>query len=116
MKDMIIARSNIEIPESLKMSSRITEAMDKLVADMIGNYDKQIEEVFTQYLMILAKPPIKGEITIGKLQWRGIRRMIESNSGDTWLEQRGKRISPVIKNGCMSLHLPQPTLAYLNQV
>lgn len=46
----------------------------------------------------MAEPPIKGEITKGKVRWRGIR-IVHQNDGfkyTKWLEQRGKQISPKI--------------------
>ena len=46
----------------------------------------------------MAEPPIKGEITKGKVRWRGIR-IVQQNDGfkyTKWLEQRGKQISPKI--------------------
>lgn len=101
-----MVRVKTELPDRFKMSSKIAENMQSLISDMIGNRNKQIEEIFTTYLMVLAKPTIKGEITLGKLRWRGIVPVVESNSQNTWLEQRGKKISPVISGGCMLLHSP----------
>ena len=50
-------------------------------------------------------PPIKGEITIGKIRWRGLRLINKKTTIDMlnqydeiWIEQRGKRISPIIRN------------------
>lgn len=56
---------------------------------------KIIKTHFEQCLRTVAVPPIKGEITHGKLIHRGIRRLISST--ETWLEQRGREISPRIK-------------------
>lgn len=42
-----------------------------------------------------AKPPIRGEVTQGKLKWRGIRLITQREDFNTvryWLEQRGERI------------------------
>jgi len=54
------------------------------------------EELFTTALRTMAEPPIKGEITKGKLRWRGIRLIRQQVGLDcySWLEQRGKQISP----------------------
>lgn len=39
-------------------------------------------------------PPIKGEITKGKIKWRGMKLVCcELNS---WIEQRGVRVSPIL--------------------
>ena len=56
------------------------------------------DEIFISALRVMAEPPIKGEITKGKIQWRGIR-IVQHNDGfkyTKWLEQRGKQISPKI--------------------
>ena len=49
-----------------------------------------------------AIPPIKGEMTKGKVRWRGLRMMHRGTGADgfteTWIEQRGKRITPIIRN------------------
>jgi hypothetical protein len=57
---------------------------------------RQEEELFTTALRTMAEPPIKGEITKGKLTWRGIRLIRQQVGFDSysWLEQRGKQISP----------------------
>jgi len=45
-----------------------------------------------------AVPKIKGELTKGKLQWRGIKlcSRMDGFKRYQWIEQRGKRISPEI--------------------
>ena len=56
------------------------------------------DEIFISALRVMAEPPIKGEITKGKVKWRGIR-IVQHNDGfkyTKWLEQRGKQISPKI--------------------
>ena len=57
---------------------------------------RQEEDLFTTTLRTMAEPPIKGEITKGKLIWRGIRLIKQQVGFDSysWLEQRGKQISP----------------------
>lgn len=57
---------------------------------------RQEEELFVTALRTMAEPPIKGEITKGKLRWRGIRLIRQKVGFDSysWLEQRGKQISP----------------------
>lgn len=57
---------------------------------------RQEEELFIIALRTMAEPPIKGEITKGKLTWRGIRLIRQKVGLDSysWLEQRGKQISP----------------------
>jgi hypothetical protein len=57
---------------------------------------RQEEELLKTALRTMAEPPIKGEITKGKIQWRGIRLIRQQVGFDSysWLEQRGKQISP----------------------
>lgn len=62
----------------------------------IYEVQKQEDELFTTALRTMAEPPIKGEITKGKIRWRGIRIIRKQTGLDSysWLEQRGKQISP----------------------
>ncbi len=62
----------------------------------IDEVRRQEENLFTTALRTMAVPPIKGEITKGKLTWRGIRLIRQQVGFDSysWLEQRGKQISP----------------------
>lgn len=69
-----------------------------VISCFISEQQKKEEEIFTSALRIIAEPPIKGEITKGKVRWRGIR-IVQHNDGfkyTRWLEQRGKQISPKI--------------------
>lgn len=54
----------------------------------------QKEDEFLISQLKFAVPKIKGEITKGKLQWRGIKliEINEINGTTKWLEQRGKQI------------------------
>jgi hypothetical protein len=62
----------------------------------ISEAQKQEEELFTTALRTIAEPTIKGEITKGKIRWRGIRIIRQQIGLDSysWLDQRGKQISP----------------------
>ena len=65
---------------------------------IITSVIKQEEIFFKRYIEEFANPPIKGEITKGKIRWRGIK-IVQVNNGFQiikWLEQRGKEISPKI--------------------
>ncbi|MCK5644205.1 MAG: hypothetical protein KAJ19_25625 [Gammaproteobacteria bacterium] len=64
----------------------------RLMKQMVAEHDKILEAS----LRIYAEPPIKGEITKGKIRWRGIRLIRQQVGLDSysWLEQRGKQISP----------------------
>ncbi len=75
-----------------EMASNIASVTQRFIAEM----QKQEEELFTTALRTMAEPPIKGEITKGKITWRGIRLIRKQVGFDSysWLEQRGKQISP----------------------
>lgn len=67
--------------------------LDNITNKLISNIIEK-EDEFIKNQLKLAKPQIKGEITKGKLKWRGIK-LIEINdfNGTTkWIEQRGKQI------------------------
>ena len=75
-----------------EMALNIASVTQRLISEM----QKQEEELFTTALRTMAEPPIKGEITKGKITWRGIRLIRKQVGFDSysWLEQRGKQISP----------------------
>ena len=79
--------------------NRMTEFnLDTIVKEFIQEQLKWEDEIFISALRVMAEPPIKGEITKGKVKWRGIR-IVQYNDGfkyTKWLEQRGKQISPKI--------------------
>lgn len=53
------------------------------------------KQIFESALRENAQPPLKGEITAGKLIYRGIKlvRQLNGDECTSWLEQRGERIS-----------------------
>lgn len=65
---------------------------NKLVTEMTKRHDDAMREIVMTY----AEPPIKGEITKGKLRWRGLRMFTQNeiHKTTTWIEQRGKQIGP----------------------
>lgn len=77
--------------------------IDQLQNDIINQYlknvDEKLMEFITPYLRIAG---IKGEVTKGKIKWRGIKIKVHSdiNSTKYQLNQRGIDISPIfeIKN------------------
>jgi hypothetical protein len=85
-----IEHPNFQVDEDLALN--IASVTQRLIAEM----QKQEEKLFTTALRTTAEPPIKGEITKGKLTWRGIRLVRQQIGFDSysWLEQRGKQISP----------------------
>ena len=54
----------------------------------------QKEDEFLMNQLKFASPQIKGEITKGKLRWRGIKliEITDINGTTKWVEQRGKQI------------------------
>ena len=88
----IVKTLNFDLPETPDFN------LDNIVNKFIQEQLKKEEEIFISSLRIMSEPPIKGEITKGKLRWRGIR-IVQYNDGfkyTKWLEQRGNRISPKI--------------------
>lgn len=73
----------------MKLYTELDNLTDKIMSSII-----QKEDEFIKNQLKLVKPQIKGEITKGKLQWRGIK-LIEINDFNgtiKWVEQRGKQI------------------------
>ena len=88
----ILEKLNFDLPEMPSLN------IDAVISRFIQEQQKKEEEIFTTALRTMAEPPIKGEITKGKVTWRGIR-IIQYKDGfkyTKWLEQRGKQISPKI--------------------
>lgn len=85
-----IEHPNFQVDEDLALN--IANVTQRLFYEV----RRQEEELFTIALRTMAEPPIKGEITKGKLNWRGIRLIRQQVGFDSysWLEQRGKQISP----------------------
>lgn len=54
-------------------------------------------KAFEKAVRTNAVPPIKGEITKGKLRWRGIYRVMCPKTNEDYLMQRGKQISETLK-------------------
>ncbi len=69
-------------------------SVDNIVSKMISYVVKKEDELLEKAVRENAIPKVKGTITPNKLKWRGIRIVQRENR--KWLEQRGKRISPVI--------------------
>jgi hypothetical protein len=76
--------------------SQIFDLMEQAAIRKAKWVSKKIDEYFEQYLL---KTGIKGEITKGKLRWRGIKLHIYSGADYNCyqLVQRGVKISPRLK-------------------
>ena len=85
-----IDRPKFQVDEDLALN--IANVTQRFISEV----QKQEEELFITALRTMAEPPIKGEITKGKIRWRGIRLIRQQVGFDSysWLEQRGKQISP----------------------
>ena len=58
---------------------------------------KKENDYFEKYIRENATPKIKGEITKGKLKWRGIKLCVFNGHYEgtmKWVTQRGNQISP----------------------
>lgn len=72
----------------------------EIIKGMINKITKEQNDIFEYAVRNMAVPTIKGEITKGKIRWRGIR-LIQNGAAEygrieKWIEQRGKRISPIV--------------------
>ena len=71
--------------------NELHDITNKVTQDLISKLFREMEKDMREH----AIPPIKGELTKGKIQWRGLV-LCSSNSPDKmvrWIEQRGKIIS-----------------------
>lgn len=87
---------NIETIGELKINSNLTpDIKNAFISKIRENQNKAFEYA----LRNVAIPPIKGEITKGKPKWRGIRIVQRRQQllYETWLEQRGVRISAIFQ-------------------
>lgn len=80
----------------LKIDSNLTSNIRDV---FINQVKAEQNRAFEYALRNVAVPPIKGEITRGKVKWRGIRIKHKNKPlmSATWLEQRGVRISAIIE-------------------
>lgn len=65
---------------SLNLSRSIAARREKWLEDICRNH---------------VTPPIKGEITYGKIRWRGLSLGVFPEAGCECVFQRGKRVGPV---------------------
>jgi hypothetical protein len=64
---------------------------DDIINQILNNQDKFIDYILRNHV----KPPIKGEITKGKIKWRGITILNDIGYSKLWLRQRGVDI-PIV--------------------
>jgi len=88
-----------DIPENTEINE-----LQKKMNDMINKRNlylsRQIEELFKNYAVNMITPPIKSDITKGKLKWRGVYLCNKKthDHDEYWFEQRGRQVSPKIIN------------------
>tara|TARA_R110002012_G_scaffold94275_1_gene228317 strand:+ start:811 stop:1116 length:306 start_codon:yes stop_codon:yes gene_type:complete len=92
----MISRKEYNKAPKIEGIDEIALNTDNVAQVFISEVQKQEDRLFTTALRTMAEPPIKGEITKGKIKWRGIKLIRQQIGIDfySWLEQRGKQISP----------------------
>jgi hypothetical protein len=80
----------------MKDNIELEDLQNKIVNQIIEDTDKKLQEFFTPYFR---QAGIKGEITKGKINWRGIKMRVKHEFGKSsyQLNQRGIDISPVFE-------------------
>ena len=80
-------------PEFENESKKIQSLMSDITSKMMRQVDEKLWSFFEPYLR---EAGIKGEITKGKVKWRGIKMKVQNGLGSKYqLNQRGVDISPV---------------------
>ena len=94
--EFILEKLNFDLPEMPSLN--IAAAISRFIKEQSERQNAILEKAVREN----AIPPIKGEMTKGKVRWRGLRMMQRGTGADgfteTWIEQRGKRITPIIRN------------------
>lgn len=57
----------------------------EIINQILIQQDKFIENILRNHV----NPPIKGEITKGKIKWRGLEIVNDMNHSKLWIKQRG---------------------------
>lgn len=81
-------------PELEKLQQEAANFHDLILEKIQEEEDRKLWEYFEPYLRAAG---IKGEITKGKIKWRGIKLKVQNDLGSSkyQLNQRGVDISPV---------------------
>lgn len=77
------------INQNLSIDSKQLEMFEKLQKDLIEQINKQIDSFIENILRNHVHPQIKGDITKGKIKWRGIKINHDQFNSKVWLTQRG---------------------------
>lgn len=75
---------------------KIFQSCNNIILQGFTEMVKKRDEFLKSSLLKNVTPPIKRELTRGKLKWRGIKLMHQHETFKDiyWIEQRGERISP----------------------
>lgn len=89
---------DIDLGNDLTIGSEF-DKMNEALNAAFKSHTAKVSEILEKSVRENSIPPIKGELTKGKLRWRGIKRIVQNDFLRTreWIEQRGKRISPIIE-------------------
>lgn len=71
------------------------KTIEELTKPLIQAWVHKREEVIDFICRNMVKPPIKGEITAGKIKHRGLEVKLFDNGRVFYMEQRGVKVSPV---------------------
>ena len=86
----------IDLPELSSLN--IDDSINYLIKEQVKRQNAILEKAVREN----AIPQIKGKLTKGKMRWRGLRMMQRGTGADgfteIWIEQRGKIITPIIRN------------------
>ncbi len=85
-----------ELDECNKLAEESRKLTDKFINDIQIQDNEQIDKLGIESCKNMM-PPLKGEITKGKLKWRGITLGVRKGFLEYWVMQRGKQISPTLK-------------------
>lgn len=93
----MLNRENANLTEDQR---RFLEGRNSIIEQATSQINQSKMEWLQRVLNCYAVPKIKGEITPGKLKWRGIKILSEESVGNSmycaisryWVEQRGNQI------------------------
>jgi hypothetical protein len=87
-----IINLNSGLPETEEADSKPMESPDYL-GILLSKASEMEYNMFYKAVRSNAKPPIKGKLTEKKIKEAGIMRCFNEETMESWLEQRGERIS-----------------------
>ena len=83
------------IIDTIQKANEFERGLNEITKLHSDKVHKTIEDVYGNAIRNTIKPKIRGKITPRKLNKRKVMNIIRGN--ETWLEQNGKRITPIIK-------------------